>query len=228
MTPVKIQAQRVPDLVMEQLMAWIMDGRLHMGQKLVAEELAQAFGVSRMPIREALKNLEKLGIVESIPYVGARLVTLSKTDIKQIYMMRKALEPVLGHHACLNAAEEDIAEIACNQDEFESVMRNGKPTAQEVFVQNRKFHFSIYRASKMNKILETVSMLWDNLAFCKLIYGQTYVASDEAAEDMMRVHRGYVEALVARDAGLMFELMRTSLGKSEVEVPEKLAEYIEG
>ncbi|MDR1518794.1 MAG: GntR family transcriptional regulator, partial [Planctomycetota bacterium] len=193
--PVKIQAQRVPELVMEQLMNWILDGRLHMGQKLVTEELARLLGVSRMPIREALKNLEKLGVVESVPYAGSRLATLSRSDITQIYMMRKALEPLLGYHACLNASEEDIAEVVRVQDEFETVMREGKPTAQEVFIQNRRFHFAIYRASRLNKILETASMLWDNLAFCKLIYGQTYVASRDAAENMMREHRKYARAL---------------------------------
>lgn len=224
---VKIQTQRVPELVMEQLMNWIMEGRLHMGQKLNTEELAQALGVSRMPVREALKNLEKLGVVESVPYVGARLVTLSKSDIKQIYMMRKALEPILGYHACLNAGEEDMAEVSRIQEEFEAIMRDGKPTAQEVFVQNRAFHFAIYRCSGMNKILETASMLWDNLAFCKLIYGQTYVASREAAENMMREHRNYLEALLDRDADRMLELMRESLGKSEVEVPGKLTDFLE-
>jgi DNA-binding GntR family transcriptional regulator len=71
-------------------------------------------------------------------------------------------------------------------------------------------------------------MLWDNLAFCKLIYGQTYVASRDAAENMMREHRKYARALRARDADRMFNLMQASLGKSEVEVPGKLSEYIEG
>ena len=54
-----LQHSRLPDLVLDKLMEWIMDGKLMMGDKLNTEELASQFGVSRMPIREALSNLEK-------------------------------------------------------------------------------------------------------------------------------------------------------------------------
>ncbi len=71
-----------------------------MGAKLNTEELANQLGVSRMPIREALSNLEKKGLAESIPYAGTRLVTLTKADVRQIYIARTALEPVAGRYAC--------------------------------------------------------------------------------------------------------------------------------
>ena len=223
---VKIHPQRVPELVMEQLMDWIMDGKLNMGQRLNTEELAQLMGVSRMPVREAIKHLEKLGIVESVPYAGARLVTITKSDIQQIYMMRKKLEPVLGYHACLNGTDEQIAEAERIQDRFELIMREGKPTAKEVFVQNRSFHFAIFRASGMERIADTVCMLWHTLAFCKLIYGQTYVISPKAAARMMAEHRSYLDALHARDAIHLQSLMTENLSRIEVELPEKLAAYL--
>ena len=223
----KIQPQRMPDLVLEQLMEWIMDGKLHMGQRLNTEELAQSLGVSRMPVREALKNLEKLGIVESVPYVGARLVTLSKSDIRQIYMIRQALEPLLGYYACLNATQEKIEEVCRCQDSFERLMREGSPTAKEVFTHNRDFHFAIYTAANMERILYIVSMLWDNLAFCKLIFGQTYVTSAEAAQRMIQDHRNYLDALISRDAALLQQLLTSNLKHVAIEVPEKISRYLE-
>ena len=76
-----LQHSKLPDLVLDKLMEWIMSGKLSMGDKLNTEELATQLGVSRMPIREALSNLEKKGLAESIPYAGTRLVTLTKEDV---------------------------------------------------------------------------------------------------------------------------------------------------
>lgn len=225
---VKIQPQRVPDLVMEQLMEWIMDGKLNMGQKLNTEELAQELGVSRMPVREAIKNMEKLGVAESTPYAGSRLVTLDKKDIEQIYMMRRALEPLLGYHACLNASDVEITETVRVQGEFENLMLNGSPTAKEIFVHNRAFHFAMYRGAHMDRIFHTVSMLWDNLAFAKLIFGQNYVESVDAAGHMMQEHRSFADALASREAWRLQELLGENLERTARRLPEKLSGYLEG
>jgi DNA-binding GntR family transcriptional regulator len=96
---VEIQHNTLSNLVLNKLMDWIMDGKLHMGEKLNTEELATQFNVSRMPIREALNNLEKIGLAESIPYVGTRLVSLTKEDVRQIYIASSALEPIVGSYA---------------------------------------------------------------------------------------------------------------------------------
>ena len=65
-----LQHNKLPDLALDKLMEWIMSGKLSMGDKLNTEELASQLGVSRMPIREALANLEKKGLAESVPYAG--------------------------------------------------------------------------------------------------------------------------------------------------------------
>ena len=87
-----LQRDTLPMQVLNKLMDWIMDGKLKMGEKLNTEELARQLGVSRMPIREALKSLEKMGLAESIPYVGVKLVSLEQEDVLQIYLMRQLLE----------------------------------------------------------------------------------------------------------------------------------------
>ena len=79
-----LQRDTLPMQVLNKLMDWIMDGKLKMGEKLNTEELARQLGVSRMPIREALKSLEKMGLAESIPYVGVKLVSLEQEDVLQI------------------------------------------------------------------------------------------------------------------------------------------------
>ncbi len=224
----KIQPQRVPELVMEQLMEWIMDGKLLMGQKLITEDLAQELGVSRMPVREAIKTLEKMGVAESVPYTGSRLVILDRNDIEQIYIMRRALEPILGYYSCLNASDTEIAEVGSIQEYFENVMETGESTAKEIFIQNRAFHFAMYRGAHMDRIFQTVSMLWDNLAFAKLIFGQNYVESRDDARHMMEEHRQFSRALAKRDAKRLQKLLDENLGRTARRLPEKLSGYLEG
>ena len=76
--PLKIQYQSLSELVTENLMDFIMDDKIHMGEKLNTEELSQQLGVSRMPVRDAIKSLEKIGLVVSTPYVGAHVVSLDE------------------------------------------------------------------------------------------------------------------------------------------------------
>lgn len=76
-----LQRDTFPMQVLNKLMDWIMDGKLKMGEKLNTEELARQLGVSRMPIREALNRLEKMGLAESVPYVGMKLVSLTQDDL---------------------------------------------------------------------------------------------------------------------------------------------------
>lgn len=105
-----LQRDTFPMQVLNKLMDWIMDGKLKMGEKLNTEELARQLGVSRMPIREALNRLEKMGLAESVPYVGMKLVSLTQDDLLQIYQMRQLLEPLAAGRACEKITEEDVQE----------------------------------------------------------------------------------------------------------------------
>ena len=113
-----LKKDTLPMRVLNILMDWIMDGKLRMGDKLNTEEIARQLGVSRMPIREALNSLEKMGLAESVPYVGTRLITLTQEDILEIYMMRRMLEPMVAEEACRKITEEDIDFLEQILDEY--------------------------------------------------------------------------------------------------------------
>ncbi len=223
----KIQQKRIADLVLEQLMDWIMDGKIRMGQKLNTEELAQRLGVSRMPVREALKTLEKQGIAESVPYVGSRVVKLTRSDVRQIYIMRRALEPVAAYYTCEKITPEDIENIEAIQMKLETEMQKPNPSAKLIYIYNREFHFAIYQVSGLTKLCNTIKMLWDNLAFYKLIYGLTYVNDREAAKNMIEEHRSYITELKAGNADMLQKRLSDSLEKHQVDVPYKVSACID-
>ncbi len=223
----KIQHLTVTDQVLEQLMDWIMDGKIHMGQKLNTEDLAQQLGVSRMPVREALTTLKKQGLVETIPYIGARVVKLTQNDVREIYIMRKALEPVAAYYTCKKITQEDIEIIEKIQLKLEAEMQKSQPSAKQIYIYNREFHFAIYNISEMTRICDSIKMLWDNLAFYKLIYGLTYVCDEKAAKNMISEHREYLNALKAGDCDLLQKELSDSLDKHQSDVPYKVSSYID-
>ena len=220
-----LQHNKLPDLVLDKLMEWIMSGKLSMGDKLNTEELASQLGVSRMPIREALSNLEKKGLEESIPYAGTRLITLTKEDVRQIYIARTALEPVAARYACEKITEEEIQNLEKIQEEYKRIVSQDSIDAIEVYQQNRLYHFSIYKASQLDRVCSMIESLWDNLSFFKLVYGQKLLLKEESRRNMIAEHDSYLEALKNHDSELIYHLLGKNLKKRTEDIPYSSSAY---
>lgn len=214
-----LQHTKLPDLVLDKLMEWIMSGKLHMGEKLNTEELATQLGVSRMPIREALSNLEKKGLAESIPYAGTRLVTLTQEDVRQIYIARAALEPIAAKYACEKITEDELKRLYEIHEEYKKIVSTNTLDGLEVYQQNRLFHFSLYKASQLERICTMIESLWDNLSFFKLIYGQKLLDEEHTRMSLIQEHQSYLEALETRDGELIYKLLKQNLIKRADEIP---------
>lgn len=222
--PMILQRDTFPMQVLSKLMDWIMDGTLKMGDKLNSEELARQLGVSRMPIREALKGLEKMGLAESIPYAGMRLISLTHDDILQIYLMRQALEPLVAEKACENVTDEDIKELEQIHEEYYQIVTEPELDAKKLYLQNRKFHFRIYSISKMDRICSMIESLWDTLSFFKLLYGRDVIKGDEHVKKMIAEHHSYIDALKNKDAAALKQRLYDSLA-NRIDGISKNAEY---
>ena len=209
---VMLQRDTLPIQVLNKLMDWIMDGKLKMGEKLNTEELARQLGVSRMPIREALKSLEKMGLAESIPYVGVKLVSLEQEDVLQIYLMRQLLEPLAAGEACKKITEEQIHELEEIHKEYIPIVEADEIDAKKLYLQNRKFHFAIYSISEMDRVCAMIESLWDTLSFFKLIYGRDVIKNTNGAKNMIAEHQGYIDALKDRDAERLNKSLYDTLG----------------
>ena len=207
-----LQRDTLPMQVLNKLMDWIMDGKLKMGEKLNTEELARQLGVSRMPIREALKSLEKLGLAESIPYGGVKLVSLEQEDVLQIYLMRQLLEPLAAGEACKKITEEQIHELEEIHKEYIPIVEADEIDAKKLYLQNRKFHFAIYSISEMDRVCAMIESLWDTLSFFKLIYGRDVIKNTNGAKNMIAEHQGYIDALKDRDAERLKKSLYDTLG----------------
>lgn len=210
---VMLQRDTLPMQILSKLMDWIMDGTLKMGEKLNTEELARQLGVSRMPIREALNGLEKMGLAESVPYVGMKLVSLTQEDVLQIYQMRQALEPLVAEKACANITDEDLKELEKIHEDYIQIVREPELDAKKLYLQNRKFHFAIYSISGMDRVCSVIESLWDTLSFFKLIYGRDVIKNSEGVDKIIAEHQSYIDALKDGDSESLRQMLCDTLAK---------------
>lgn len=209
-----LQRDTLPMQILSKLMDWIMDGKLKMGEKLNTEELARQLGVSRMPIREALSGLEKMGLAESVPYVGMKLVSLTQEDVLQIYLMRQALEPIVAEKSCANITKEDIKELEIIHSEYVQIVKAPELDAKNLYLQNRKFHFAIYSISGMDRVCSVIESLWNTLSFFKLIYGRDIVKKNSGGVDRsIAEHQSYIDNLKEGNVNALRQNLHDNLAK---------------
>ena len=102
---------RSNDLVYDRLRAAIISGELQPGQRLVEARLGERLGLSRAPVRDAMRLLERDGLVQSLPRRGAVVVTLNRHDVREIYGLRAALECAAIRDVTINATPEFLAQL---------------------------------------------------------------------------------------------------------------------
>src|SRR3954466_1230640 len=111
---------RVRDLLEEA----ILEGELKPGERLRAEALAQRFGTSRTPIREALLQLEAHGLVEGEPNRGAVVKTFARDDLRDLYEVRALIEPHAAARAATRISDDDIAQLQRLCDDEDQIVAN--------------------------------------------------------------------------------------------------------
>lgn len=137
----------------------ILLGRLEPGRRLPIERLAVALEMSPMPIREALRRLDAVGLVEHVPHRGARVTELSVEDVVEIYEARLALEPLAVRHAVERLSEEDAVRARAAFDVLAKVAR--RPGAR-TWPAHTEFHFTLYRAAGSRWLMRLITPVWES------------------------------------------------------------------
>lgn len=149
----KKENKSLTSLIFEQIREDILNGRYATGDKLVEIKLAEELGVSRTPVREALKQLELDGLVENIPNRGVVVNGISKNDIDDILTMRLCIEGLVGQWAAERISEEEVKILEEIYDLME--FYTYKSDVDKIFELNTKFHETLYHATK-SRYLESV------------------------------------------------------------------------
>jgi DNA-binding GntR family transcriptional regulator len=137
----------------------IVTGVLAPGERLPIEELAEILEMSPMPIREALRLLDSVGLAENIPHRGARVTELSIEDLREVYEARLALEPLAVQHAAENFTEADAANAAERLEAHVKAYR--QRDLGLVWSTHTAFHFALYDAAKSRWMRRLIHPLWE-------------------------------------------------------------------
>ncbi len=134
----ELQTYSLVELAVERLREEILSGRTDPGQRLVEEQLTRQLGISRAPLREAMRLLAQQGLVEHIPRRGARVATLSDSDVQELYEVRDVLER---HAVASMPAERDLTALRAALE----VMRTATETDDRLELANahRQFHTEV-------------------------------------------------------------------------------------
>lgn len=187
----------------DRLRTMILDGDLAPGERLQEKDLSERFGVSRTPLREALKVLSSEGLVTLAPNRGATVTDLAPDEVAETYPVMGALEALAGELACAHATDAEIDAIARLHRDL--IHRYEARDLQGYFVVNEEIHRSILAAARN----ATLSRHYNQLAgrVSRARYRVTMTETQWATA--VKEHETMLAALKARDGKRMAEVMRT-------------------
>lgn len=184
----------------------IRHGKLLPGGRLRETELADRLGVSRTPVREAIRQLEADGLVTHVPRQGATVRRLNYAEVMELYEMRAVLEGTAARLAARSASDIELAEISALNDELRN-FGNGT----QAFKLNRLFHMALLDAAK-NRFLHNSMM---TLQKALMILGPTTLSETDRFENAVQEHEAVLNALKARDGDVAEACMRTHIEASQ-------------
>ena len=181
--------QTTASLLTEQIKNAIIAGSYPEGTQLKQDDIAKVFGVSKIPIREALVQLESEGFVTSYPGRGVFVSRLSVEDAKELYLLRLAVEPVLLEHS-LNHAN---AMMLAKAEGYLAALSTNKLSPGEWHEFDRDFHSSLYSQAGLPRLQQLVRSTHDNLARYFTVYDSLgpdfHALSDEEHQQLFSLSK---------------------------------------
>jgi DNA-binding GntR family transcriptional regulator len=215
----KVKAQSLVDVVAERIEAAIISGTLEPGSRLSEQALAASLGVSRGPLREAIRRLEGRKLLQRIPNIGVRVASLSLKDLNEILQIREALEGMAAGLAAKNMTDAEIAglEQLLDKHERQKSVQEGKGYYQES--KDFDFHFRIVAGARNERMSE---MLMGDLYHLLRIYRYKSSTKPGRAKAALQEHQDIVAAIARRDSAAAEARMRDHLRNARLYVEEQL------
>lgn len=181
------------DVVFNTLRQAILKGELKPGERLMEIALAERLGVSRTPIREAMRKLELEGLVVMIPRRGAQVANITEKDLNDVLEVRIALENMAIEKACKRMTEEELDKLWQAAREFEHTMAEGNLV--RLAEADVAFHEIIYQASDNCRLIQVLNNLREQI----YRYRVEYLKEEETRNVLVKEHEELYNAVKARD-----------------------------
>ncbi len=206
------------DVVFNTLRQAILTGELKPGERLMEIHLANKLGVSRTPIREAIRKLELEGLVIMIPRRGAEVAQITEKSLKDVLEVRRALDALCVELACDRISEAELVQLkeACNRFEEATKTQNTKVIAQA----DVALHDIIVAATGNDRLVQLVN----NLSEQMYRYRFEYIKEVSRHEKLIQEHRIIYESIVKKDKKTAAEAARTHIDNQEASIINRLRE----
>jgi DNA-binding GntR family transcriptional regulator len=204
----RVNGGRRPNLhetVVARLRDFIVEGALAPGARIAERQLCESLGVSRTPLREALKVLASEGLVELLPNRGARVARLDERDVEDMFQVMGALEALAGTLACAQMTEGELAEIAALH--YEMLAQYTRRKLPEYFRLNQAIHAAIIAAARNPILAATYQSLAGRIRRARYLAN----LSEERWRNAVEEHEAILQALQARDGARLARLLEDHL-----------------
>jgi DNA-binding GntR family transcriptional regulator len=193
----------LPDRVCQALREAIFKGTFEPGERLKQEEIANVLGVSRMPVREALRKLEAEGLIQIEPNRSAVIKPLSSEDIEEIYILRAVLEKMAVEDSIAKIQKQDIVEL----ESLVTIM--DKADEAEHFIKtNIEFHQLLMKYCKKKRLISFIETLWNGFP------QQTPHLLENQMRKSNQEHHEILEAVKEKDVNKVAELISLHISRT--------------
>lgn len=191
------------DVVFNTLREAILKGEIKPGERLMELQLAAKLGVSRTPIREAIRMLEQEGLAVTVPRRGAEVAKMTEKDMQDVLQVREALDELAASIACELITEEELDQLEQAMRDFESATRT--KDIKRIADTDMVFHDIIYQATKNPKLVNILNNLREQM----YRYRVEYLKGEENYPVLLKEHREILTGFRAKDKKLVTDIMRT-------------------
>lgn len=206
------------DVVFHTLREAILKGELKPGERLMELQLAAKLGVSRTPIREAIRMLELEGLAVTVPRKGAEVAKMTEKDMEDVLQIRRALDELAVGLACDNMTEERLAELHEALIRFEESIETGD--VKQIAQKDIEFHEVIYQTADNTKLVN----LLNNLREQMYRYRVEYLKNDSVYPRLIEEHKQIYEGLKRGDKQTVVEIVSHHVENQELMVKNIIQE----
>ena len=213
LVPIKLDGyKQLRDVVFENLRDAIITQVLKPGERLMEIQLADEMGVSRTPVREAIRKLELEGLVVMVPRKGAYVAGVSMKDIHEVYEVRSALEMLAVTLAAERITDEELnaLEQQVLRESEEEAKKDGSDLDNIIYIDS-SFHDIIYQAARNQRLVQFVNILQEQLQR----FRAASLARPGRSKTALEEHKQIVEALSERNGELASKLAQEHIENAE-------------
>ncbi|MFB4163254.1 GntR family transcriptional regulator [Alteribacillus sp. JSM 102045] len=196
------------DQVYRELKAAIISGDIQQGDFLQERSIAEKLGVSRTPVREAIKRLEFEDWVETLPWKGVVVRDIDRQDIIEVFQCRYANEGFVGELVASAISEESLEELKQIKKNMEALASKSR---QEFINEDRKFHMHLAQLTNNSRLVHFLDHLSDQM----LRFGILAVKNEERMKGTLQEHQAIIDALETRSPEKTKEAIHIHIDNSE-------------